>query len=89
MTDHVQQAAEVMEKGGAAVALGSWAASWITWLDHHSQAVLAVCGVIGMAVGVVGLLLKAIYLHTENQRLAEDHKVRMKLLRQGNLPNGR
>lgn len=89
MTDHVQQAADVMEKGGAAVALGSWAASGITWLDHHSQAVLALCGVIGMAVGVIGLLLKAIYLRIENQRLAEEHRARMNLLMHGKLPDGR
>lgn len=89
MTDHVQQAADVMEKGGAAVAFGSWVASGITWLDHHSQAVLALCGLIGMAVGVIGLLLKVIYLRIENQRLAAEHRERMKLLRQGKLQDGR
>lgn len=83
MTDHVQQVANTMEKGGAAAAVGSWAASGITYLDHHSQAVLAVCGLVGMAVGVIGLLLKWCYMRVENARLDAEHVARMKLLRSG------
>lgn len=83
MTDHVQQVADGMEKAGAGVAVGSWLAGSIQYLDHHSQAVLAVCGIIGMIVGVTGLLLKWCYMRYENKRLEQEHKARMKLLRKG------
>lgn len=83
MTEHVQQVADGMEKSGAVVAVGAWFAGSITYLDHHSQAVLAVCGIVGMLVGVSGLLLKWCYMRYENKRLDQEHRVRMKMLRKG------
>ena len=83
VTDHVQQVADGMEKGGAGVAVGSWIASGVSYLDHHAQAVLAVCGIVGMLVGVVGLLLKWAYMRVENRRLEREHKARMRVLRGG------
>lgn len=95
MTEKVQAVAEGMERAGAGagVAVGSWIANSIVYLDHHSQAVLAICGIIGMAVGiigmavgVVGLMLKWCYMRYEHQLLAQEHKARMRLLKQGKLP---
>ena len=85
MTEHVQQIADGMEKAGAGVAVGSWAAGSIQYLDHHSQAVLAVCGIIGMLVGITGLVLKWCYMRYERKLLEQEHRARMTLLKQGKL----
>ncbi len=51
--DHI---AHAITQTGSAVAVGSWGASQIEWLNHNAQAVLALCGIAGALVGVCGLI---------------------------------
>lgn len=64
MTDRIEAVAKVAEQGGAAVAVGSslaWLGGLTTWLNHNSDAVLALCGIIGAVVSIAGYITNLIY----------------------------
>jgi hypothetical protein len=85
MTDGNQIAADVMEKGGAAVAIGSGIISFlmhiIGFMDHHSPAILSMCGIVGAVVSVKGHIDKARILTAEDARKQEEHNLKMQELR--------
>lgn len=86
MSEKVKALAEGMERSGAGAAVASWLGSMILHLDKHSQAWLAICGIVGALVGVVGLLLKWCHMRYERQLLNAEHAARMRLLQQGKIP---
>lgn len=55
MSNKADQISHAMTQGGSAVAMGSWGASYVDWLNHNAQAVLALCGICGALVGLAGL----------------------------------
>lgn len=81
MTDGNQLVAEAMEKGGAAVAIGSGVVSFlmhcIGFMDHHSPAILSACAIVGAVIGIKGHKEKVRILRAEDRRNAEEHRARM------------
>jgi hypothetical protein len=71
--ENIRLTADVMEKGGVAVTSVSWGVSWMGFLDQHSQGILALCGIIGLAVTLIGAGLKWVQMTIE-------HRARMKTI---------
>lgn len=53
---------DIAESGGATIAIGSavlgYANATMGWLNHNSAGILAICGFVGMVVGILGHLAK-------------------------------
>lgn len=58
--------ADIAQNGGAAVAMGSAAIGYTNeamgWLNHNSAGILALCGIIGAIVSVLGYIAKRRHL---------------------------
>lgn len=67
MQDKIEATAKILEQGGAAVAVAS-SVGLIDYLDNHNRAILALCGIVGAAVSVIGLTLGWLYRHLEYKR---------------------
>jgi hypothetical protein len=65
--ENIRMTADVMEKGGVAVTSASWGISWMGFLDAHSQGILALCGIIGLGVTLIGAGLKWIQMTIEHR----------------------
>lgn len=74
--ESIKLAAEVMEKGGIAVTTASLGVSWMGFLDEHSQGILALCSLIGLALTIVGAGLKWAHMTVE-------HRERIRNIRNG------
>lgn len=61
---NVPQFAQAAEKSGAAVAAGG--GIWL-WLAENQQAIAALGVLVGVAVGVLGLLVNWYYLHKKSK----------------------
>lgn len=68
MDEHINTTAKVLEQGGATVAVGSWFAAGITYLDNHSAGILALCGICGLVISIAGFFLGWLYKHLEYKR---------------------
>jgi hypothetical protein len=68
MSVSTESVAKIAEQGGAAVAMGSWGISSVDWLNHNSAAVLAICGILGAVVSVVGGIATGYYRHKRYQQ---------------------
>ena len=67
---------------GGTLAVGSWFASVLGWLDSHHEAVLAVCGICGLCISIFGA-----YLGYKSFKL--NHKIKLAELERLNRINGR
>ena len=71
MADHVQLTADTMQAAGSTVAIGSWGVASIGFLDQHAQGVLALCGIGGFAVALIGCWLKWQYTRVETKTILD------------------
>lgn len=74
--EKVKIIADTMEKGGIVVSSLSWGAQWLTFFDEHSRGILAICGVLGLVITVIGGVLKWTQMTIE-------HRARMREIRGG------
>ena len=77
MQDKIEAAAKVLEQGGAAVAVAS-SVGLIDYMDDHSRAILAICGIAGVGVSIAGLMLGWTYRHLEYKRGDKRNKLYIK-----------
>jgi len=63
MSRTVEVVTQSAERGGAAVAVGSYGFYQysLDWLNHYSAAVLALCGICGAVIGVLGFIFNQYY----------------------------